>query len=288
MGAIRMDNKQLKQVVEAALLAAGRPLSLDKMLVLFGNEDPPTRQDIRAAVMDLQADYADRGIEVQEVASGFRVQVKSSMSHWLEKLWAERPPRYSRALLETLSIITYRQPATRGEIEDIRGVAVSTNIVRTLLERNWIRVVGHRDVPGKPAMFGTTKEFLDYFNLKRLDDLPPLSELQDIESLNVQLDTADQETGPIEAGEVGELPDDAGSEAELEDGGALLEAKFDEGLTDENRYDSSVYETENDNVASIEDARAAAAMNAEPEPEIDDDKEQDDATPATVLPLKQP
>ena len=192
-----MDNKQLKIIIEAALLAAGKPLSLDRLQQLFGNDDPPVRQDIRAAVIELKSDYAERGIELVEVASGFRIQIASSMSHWLEKLWEERPPRYSRALLETLAIITYRQPATRGEIEDIRGVAVSTNIIRTLLERNWIRVVGHRDVPGKPAMFGTTKEFLDYFGLRKLDDLPPLSELQDLDSLNIQLDLPNDGGEPV-------------------------------------------------------------------------------------------
>lgn len=189
-----MDKKQLKMILEAALLAAGKPLSLDRIQELFGRRDAPVRQDIRAALMELKADYDERGIELVEVASGFRIQVASSMAQWLEKLWEERPPRYSRALLETLSIIAYRQPATRGEIEDIRGVAVSTNIIRTLLERNWVRVVGHRDVPGKPAMFGTTKEFLDYFGLKKLDDLPPLADLQDFDKLNIQLDLADGET----------------------------------------------------------------------------------------------
>ena len=183
-----MESKQIKYVIESAMLAAGRPLSLDKLQLLFGDEEPPARQDLRAAIMELQADYAERGIEVIEVGSGFRIQIKASMTHQLDKLWEERPPRYSRALLETLAIIVYRQPVTRGEIEDIRGVVVSTNIVRTLLERNWVKVVGHRDVPGKPAMFGTTKEFLDYFGLKKLDDLPPLSELKDFDKLNIQLD----------------------------------------------------------------------------------------------------
>jgi len=183
-----MESKQIKYVIESAMLAAGRPLSLDNLQLLFGDEEPPARQDLRAAIMELQADYAERGIEVIEVGSGFRIQIKASMTHQLDKLWEERPPRYSRALLETLAIIVYRQPVTRGEIEDIRGVVVSTNIVRTLLERNWVKVVGHRDVPGKPAMFGTTKEFLDYFGLKKLDDLPPLSELKDFDKLNIQLD----------------------------------------------------------------------------------------------------
>jgi segregation and condensation protein B len=252
-----MENKQLKFVIEAALLAAGRPLTVDRIQELFGKDDPPVRQDLRAAIMELKADYADRGIEVAEVASGFRIQIRSAMAHQLEHLWDERPPRYSRALLETLSIVAYRQPVTRGEIEEIRGVAVSTNIVRTLLERNWVRVVGHRDVPGKPAMFGTTKEFLDYFDLKKLDDLPPLAELKDFERLNIQLDLPDGDVGESPVG-----PDDV----------------------------------ETDNVASIEDARAAAASQAAeaevedyPDAEVVDEAVlPDDESPvATILPLKQ-
>lgn len=196
-----METKQLKDIVEAALFAAGQPLSLDSLLKLFGEQNPPARQDIRAAILDLQADYQERGISVVEVASGFRVQVDRAMTPWLEKLWEERPPRYSRALMETLAIIAYRQPVTRGDIEDVRGVAVTSNIVRTLLERGWIRVVGHRDVPGKPAMFATTKEFLDYFGLRKLDDLPPLGEIKDFDRLNIQLDFAEAD----EAGEQAEL-----------------------------------------------------------------------------------
>jgi segregation and condensation protein B len=196
-----MDTKQLKDIVEAALFAAGRPLSLDSLLKLFGEQNPPARQDIRAAILDLQADYQERGISVVEVASGFRVQVDRAMTPWLEKLWEERPPRYSRALMETLAIVAYRQPVTRGDIEDVRGVAVTSNIVRTLLERGWIRVVGHRDVPGKPAMFATTKEFLDYFGLRKLDDLPPLGDIKDLDKLNIQLDFPEAD----EAGELAEL-----------------------------------------------------------------------------------
>lgn len=217
-----MESKQIKYVIEAAMLAAGRPLSLEKLQSLFGEDEPPARQDLRAAIMELQADYAERGIEVIEVGSGFRIQIKAAMTHQLEKLWEERPPRYSRALLETLAIIVYRQPVTRGEIEDIRGVAVSTNIVRTLLERNWIKVVGHRDVPGKPAMFGTTKEFLDYFGLKKLDDLPPLSELKDFDKLNIQLD--------LPGGD--ELPESFGSDsdnvAQLDEARAAAQADGDD------------------------------------------------------------
>jgi len=175
-----MDDNQIKFVIEAALFAAGRPLTLDKLAELFaGKGDAPDRTLLRQALDALAAEYEGRGLEIKEVSSGFRVQVRRSMSDWLQPLWEERAPRYTRALLETLALIAYRQPITRAEIEEVRGVVVSTNIIRTLLERNWVRVVGHRDVPGKPAMFGTTKEFLDYFGLKKLEDLPPLAELKD-------------------------------------------------------------------------------------------------------------
>jgi len=175
-----MDEQQTKLVIEAALLAAGHPLSMDKLIELFvrkGGE--PDRAMIRSALDQLAGDYEERGIELKEVASGFRIQVNSSMRDWLEPLWEERAPRYTRALLETLALIAYRQPITRAEIEEVRGVVVSTNIVRTLMERGWVRVVGYRDVPGKPSMLGTTREFLDYFGLKKLDDLPPLAEIKD-------------------------------------------------------------------------------------------------------------
>lgn len=183
-----MEIEQLRNIVEAALLAAGRPLNLNEIQSLFGEDDPPGKDDLRAAIERLQADYETRGIALQEVASGFRIQVRSSMSGWLGRLWEERTPRYSRALMETLAIIVYRQPVTRGDVEEIRGVGVTTNIMRSLLERNWIRVVGFRDVPGKPAIYGTTKEFLDYFGLRRLDDLPPLADIKDLGSLMAQLD----------------------------------------------------------------------------------------------------
>ncbi|MGI9329716.1 MAG: SMC-Scp complex subunit ScpB [Gammaproteobacteria bacterium] len=187
-----MDSQQLKKVVEAALLAAGRPLSLDELRDVFRvHGTVPEKTELRDAITQLQTDFEDRAIEITEVASGFRVQVRSSLSQWLTKLWEERPARYSRALMETLSIIAYKQPVTRGEIEDVRGVAVSTNIIRTLLDRGWVREVGHRDVPGRPAMFGTTREFLDYFGLKKLNELPELSALTDIESLKVQLELSD-------------------------------------------------------------------------------------------------
>ena len=184
---MRLNHSEIKNVIEAALLGGGRPLSLEQLSGLFGKRSAPDHKMLKEILRELATDYEGRGIELKEVGSGYRIQIRSSMSEWLSPLWEERAPRYSRALFETLALIAYRQPITRGEIEEVRGVAVSTNIVRTLLERGWVRVVGHRDVPGKPAMFGTTKGFLDYFGLKRLDDLPPLAEIKDLEDLNVEL-----------------------------------------------------------------------------------------------------
>lgn len=199
-----MDSHQLTKVIEAALLAAGRPLSLDELRDLFASQgSAPTKPELRAAMAELQEACEQRAVEIREVASGFRAQVRTEMAPWLTKLWEERPPRYSRALMETLAIIAYRQPVTRGEIEDVRGVTVTTNIIRTLLERDWIREVGHRDVPGRPAMFGTTREFLDYFGLKKLDDLPELTALTDLESLRIQLELPEGAEGesPVDVSE---------------------------------------------------------------------------------------
>jgi segregation and condensation protein B len=206
-----MDPVKLKNIVEAAMLAAGRPLSLEQLQALFPDHERPERADLKAAIDALEADYAERGIRVIEVASGWRIQVREEMSAWLSRLWQDRPARYSRALLETLALIAYRQPITRGEIEDIRGVSVSSNIMRTLMERGWVRIVGHRDVPGRPGMYATTREFLDYFGLKKLEDLPPLAEIRDLDSINVELDLELTELPPMsspeEAGEYEEATD---------------------------------------------------------------------------------
>jgi segregation and condensation protein B len=178
---------QTKRIVEAALLAAAQPLSIPQLSALFGEAEMPAHDDLARALEELGRDCADRGVELKEVASGFRYQVREDVHGWVSRLWTERQTKYSRALLETLALIAYRQPITRGEIEQIRGVAVSTNIVKTLEEREWVRVVGYRDVPGKPALFGTTRLFLDYFNLKSLDELPALTEIRDIEDFDPQL-----------------------------------------------------------------------------------------------------
>ncbi len=202
-----MDELEIKYFVEAALLAAGRPLSVDQLQKLFDGRSEPDKTVIRQALQTLVDEYEGRGITIAEVASGFRIQVKSGMAERLHKLWEERPPRYSRALFETLALMAYRQPVTRGEIEEIRGVSVSSNIVRSLLERDWVRVIGHRDVPGRPELFGTTRAFLDYFGLKKLDDLPPLADLSDWESLRVQLNLPEvEEDQTADVAEVTDLP----------------------------------------------------------------------------------
>lgn len=217
-----MDDTEIKYFIEAALLAAGRPLTIQQLQDLFDGRSTPEKPRIRAALAALEEDYEERGLTIAEVASGFRLQLKTSMAERLGKLWEERPPRYSRALFETLALIAYRQPITRGEIEEVRGVAVSSNIVRSLMERDWVRVVGHRDVPGRPAMFGTTRKFLDYFGLKKLDDLPPLADMSDWESLRVQLDLpevedAEEKAQGTERAEVREIPALAAEEEAPED-----------------------------------------------------------------------
>lgn len=179
-----MAPEQIKKIIEAALMAVDKPLTVVQLHNLFANEEEPVeRSEVKDALASLQSEYESRGVSIVEVASGFRVQIDQEVSPWISLLFEERPPRYTRALLETLALIAYRQPITRSEVEEVRGVSVSTNIIKTLLEREWVRVVGHKEVPGRPAMYATTKEFLDYFNLRRIDELPPLSELKDLDSI---------------------------------------------------------------------------------------------------------
>ena len=182
-----MSETGLVQILEGALLAAGKALTVSQLADLFETHERPEKAEIRDALKEVAERCDGRGFELLEVASGFRFQVRQPLAPWVQRLWHERPQRYTRALLETLALMAYRQPITRGEIEEIRGVAVSTNIIKTLHEREWIRVVGHRDVPGRPAMYATTKQFLDYFNLKSLDQLPALAEIRDLDTLNAEL-----------------------------------------------------------------------------------------------------
>ena len=208
----------LKQIIEGAILAADQPLRIDLMIHLFEHE-PPTRAEVREALATITEECDGKGFELKEVASGYRFQVKTEYGQWVSRLWDERPPRYTRALLETLALIAYKQPITRGDIEEIRGVTVSTNIMRTLLEREWIRVVGHRDVPGKPAIYATTKSFLDYFNLSSLDELPTLSEIKDLDKVNEELDLDDE----IVESRTLEIPTDEDAESVNADSESLAE-----------------------------------------------------------------
>jgi segregation and condensation protein B len=190
-----MNETYIRNLIEAALLAAGAPVPLSEFGRLFDEGKAPAPPELRAALAALTAEYAGRGIELKETASGFRIQVRRELSGAISRLWPERAARYSRALLETLALIAYRQPVTRAEIEAVRGVTVNPNIIRTVIERNWVRVVGHRDLPGHPELLGTTREFLDYFGLKSLDELPPLAQLQAMTDVNLQLALPGEEAG---------------------------------------------------------------------------------------------
>lgn len=254
-----MDDQSLKYFVEAALLASTEPLNIDrlqKVAEMRPSAPATSKADIREALKALVDDYAERGIELLEVASGFRIQVSKDMSSELLGLFEERPPRYSRAFFETLSLIAYRQPITRGEIEDVRGVAVSSNIIRSMMEREWIRIVGHRDVPGKPAMFGTTKLFLDYFNLKALDDLPSLAELTDMESLRIQLDLPEVPDTLKAANDANEASDAAAENAADEaDTQNEVEAQVDDEADAENESDIEA-EADDDIEAQLDTEKA--------------------------------
>ncbi len=270
-----MDQSLITRIVEASLLAASQPLTLAQLHGLFPEDAPAPSGSVEQALESLQAACADRGVELVELASGFRYQVKPDVHPWVARLWTERQTRYTRATLETLALIAYRQPITRGEIEQVRGVAVSSNIIKALEEREWIRVVGHRDVPGKPALFGTTKAFLDYFGLKRLDELPPLSELKEIGELEPQFQF-DGEPAPrvIDAGGV---PTSAAEADGASDDGA--------GAEETSREDASDDDAERPAAAAPDaDASGADAQDVDPamahaDPAADDTTEMTDVAP---------
>lgn len=235
-----MDAELLKKIIEGALFAAGQPLNIERLGLLFDEGERPEPATLRATLEALMTDYDGRGIELKEVASGFRFQVRQDTGPWVSRLWEEKASRYSRALLETLALIAYRQPITRSEIEEIRGVSVSSHIIKTLIEREWIRVAGHRDVPGRPALFATTREFLDNFNLKTLAELPSLSEIRDLDRINEELEFLEAqeraEGAPAEA--------DAGEVLAVEDLAVVmsdLEADIEREGRD-GRGDNEIYE----------------------------------------------
>jgi segregation and condensation protein B len=275
-----MDQNFITRIVEAALLAANQPLTLAQLHSLFPEEQPAPNDSVETALETLRDACEERGVELVELASGFRYQVKADVHAWVSRLWTDRKTKYTRATLETLALIAYRQPITRGEIEQVRGVAVSSNIIQALEEREWIRVVGHRDVPGKPALFGTTRAFLDYFGLKRLDELPPLSELKDIGELEPQLqfDNVMSDPTPIEAGGIGHEP---GVEADA--------ANADDLDADEREDDNieGLGETDEKNEhASDGDPEAAPGMRAADENEfLDEESFQDNAVATTTVPM---
>ena len=257
----------LKQIIEGAILAADQPLSIDLMIHLFEHE-PPTRAEVREALATITEECDGKGFELKEVASGYRFQVKTEYGQWVSRLWDERPPRYTRALLETLALIAYKQPITRGDIEEIRGVTVSTNIMRTLLEREWIRVVGHRDVPGKPAIYATTKSFLDYFNLSSLDELPTLSEIKDLDKVNEELDLDDE----IVESRTLEIPTDEDAESVDADSESLAEVtdkvnEIEENIKNLFREEEAAEEAADEELNEIIEEAEEVAENLEVEAE---------------------
>jgi segregation and condensation protein B len=281
-----MPIEQLKAILEAALLASSQPMSLQHLGDLFADEEQVDRAQISMALEALGQDCAGRGVELLEVASGFRYQVRREVHPWISRMWTEKPSRYSRALLETLSLIAYRQPITRPEIEQIRGVVVSSNIIKTLEEREWIRVVGYRDVPGKPALFGTTRTFLDYFSLKSLDELPPLSAIRDLEDPQMQLDQ-----NPLPARIVRDLPIDPDHEEISEHEEAIDDADSEEsaehpaehataaGESDESSTESDAREHDESAPAAPPTATADEAANrADPEADHGPDEAEPDLT----------
>ncbi|WP_433851352.1 SMC-Scp complex subunit ScpB [Stenotrophomonas nitritireducens] len=273
-----MDQPLINRIVEGALLASSQPLTLAQLQELFPEEQPAPPGSVERALELLREGCQGRGVELVEVASGFRYQITREVHSWVSRLWTERKTRYTRATLETLALIAYRQPITRGEIEQVRGVAVSSNIIQALEEREWIRVVGHRDVPGKPALFGTTRGFLDYFGLKRLDELPPLSELRDIGELEPQLPLGDdgQLAAPLAAGaatpDAVAPADDAGQDTDTaatpDDGDAAPDtAPTGEPDAAPGERAAEVEDTGNNAVATT----TVAVDEADPEPEADEE-----------------
>lgn len=266
-----MDQSLINRIVEAALLASSQPVALAQLRELFPEDQPAPQGGIEAAIEHLQAECETRGVELVEVASGFRYQVKAEVHPWVARLWTERQTRYTRATLETLALIAYRQPITRGEIEQVRGVSVSSNIIKALEEREWIRVVGHRDVPGRPALYGTTRGFLDYFGLKRLDELPPLSELKDIGELDPQL----------------QFDEGAGAGAKIAAAGVAMETgdASDAGAVDAGADAAANDDAAADDFADARDADVAAAADGEAEADASDDNTTDDLDFRTERPI---
>lgn len=268
-----MAVENLNAIVEAALLAAERPLTVDRLLALFDDGDRPTKQEIKQALSALDEACAERGVELVEVSSGYRYQVRQSYGEWINRMFEERAPRYSRAVLETLALICYKQPVTRAEVEDVRGVAVSSNIIRTLLDRDWIKVVGHRDVPGKPALYGTTAKLLDDLGLKRLDQLPPLAEIKALDQIPFEMDLFAEQMGlsPLQEGDTAaETAEDGATVITVaQDSGddALDESGADEAIREPAAVADDLADSANDNGAG--QASAEQAGENRPDEQVD-------------------
>ncbi|AVX88206.1 SMC-Scp complex subunit ScpB [Pseudomonas sp. VE 196-7] len=290
------EPRELAPLLEAFLLASGKPQSLERLYELFEEGERPEPPVFKKALSLLAKSCEGRAFELKEVASGYRLQIREKFSPWVGRLWEERPQRYSRALLETMALIAYRQPITRGEIEDVRGVAVNTNIVKTLIEREWIRIVGYRDVPGKPAMFATTKAFLDHFNLKNLEDLPPLAELREMETEPVlDFDDAPVPQGLQEQADASAEPEEPKEETsfhslllELDSMEEGIKTDFDDLLRDAADGEASATEPEVETVESAIEVELEAEPEAEPEEDILGVAEAREKLLAAVAALEQP
>lgn len=262
-----MEIKKLKNILEAVLLAAERSLTVIQLEAIFElDEERPTRDEIRKALHEMADDFEVRGYELKQVASGFRLQVRQEYATWVGRLWEEKPARYTRALLETMALIAYRQPVTRGEIEEVRGVSVSSNIIKTLLERDWIKVLGHKDVPGKPTLYGTTKEFLDYFNLQKLDQLPTLAEIKDLDSIHPELQLDEDVTEGGDSSESGETDQNEG-----------IQPSDDDNEVQSSEDTNEDFQGEDEAVEAVEHVTAEMDEDVEQE---SDDKDAESTRPA--------
>lgn len=264
-----MELNKIKNILEAILLATDRTLSVPQLEALFElDEERPTRDEIRQALHEMAEDYESRGYELKQVSSGYRLQVRQEYATWVGRLWEEKPARYTRALLETLALIAYRQPITRGEIEEVRGVSVSSNIIKTLLERDWIKVLGHKDVPGKPSLYGTTKAFLDYFNLKSLDQLPTLAEIKDLDSIHPELALDENATTGEDAENVETPADDDTQAGDTQAGDTQAQAEPEDGVASLSEDDTEVETVE----AELHEDEQGEAELAEAEKDFVEDK----------------
>lgn len=260
-----VEENKLKNILEAALMAMAKPMSVEQLMKLFDDEERPSASTMKQALTQLQQDCEGRGVELKEVSSGFRYQARQDYAEWLSRLWEEKPTKYSRAYLETLALIAYRQPVTRAEIEEVRGVGVSSNIIRTMVEREWIRVVGHRDVPGRPSLYATTKQFLDYFNMKSLEELPSLAEIKDLDDLNPELALS----------QPGEETNDSDSDSDNGDAENLQEGESEEGAdlsrleaaVDDEAADDEMIESES-HLLEATDGEFVSENDSQEEPEL--------------------